>query len=48
MRKRAARVFADIRDAGSLANLEKLARDADVAVVASAQGGIEEARKKRR
>jgi hypothetical protein len=48
MRKRAARVFADIGDAGSLANLQKLARDTDAAVAVSAQGGMEQARKKRR
>jgi hypothetical protein len=48
MRKRAARVFADIGDAVSLAKLKDLARDADPAVVASAQGGMEEARNRRR
>jgi hypothetical protein len=47
-RKRAARVFADIGDAVSLAKLKDLARDADPAVVASAQGGMEEARNRRR
>ena len=48
MRRRAARVFADIGNAVSLANLQDLARDTDPAVAASAQGGIEEARNRRR
>lgn len=48
MRKRAARVFADIGDASSLAKLQVLSRDADRAVAASAQGDLERARKRRR
>ena len=37
MRKRAARVFANIGDAASLTKLRDLARDTDPAVAASAQ-----------
>jgi hypothetical protein len=44
MRKRAARVFADIGDTVSMANLQGLSHDTDPAVAASAQGGMADVR----
>jgi hypothetical protein len=48
MRKRAARVFADIGDTVSMANLQGLSRDTDPAVAASAQGGMADVKDRRR
>ena len=48
MRRRAARVFADIGDTVSMANLQGLSHDTDPAVAASAQGGMAEARNRSR
>jgi hypothetical protein len=48
MRKRAARVFADIGDRVSLKRLQDLARDTDPGVAASAEGGLEKARNRQR
>ena len=48
MRRRAARVFADIGDTVSMANLQGLSRDTDPAVAASAQGGMAQARNRSR